>query len=248
MSPTQSLSPNRPDVSENPPGRPRLQLTVTQVAASALAAVTATIAASYLGVAGTVIGAAIASMLTVIGNAVYGHSLARTRDRVRAVVPMPAPLRGGPAHAPTAAGTPSTSTPSPERVRRQPWTRRQIVTRLGFSAVGVFLALLVGITGLELATGKPISDLLRGKDAQGTSVLGSTQKHSSKTPTHTKTTTNPGSPNAPRPTTTVTVTPTTVTVTPTKTVTPSQPPTTSGSSSSSAPTSPSPGGGATTSG
>ena len=64
-------------------GRPRLQLSTVQVLASALAAVTATIAGSFLGVNGTVIGAAIASVLTVTANAIYAHSLQRGRERVR---------------------------------------------------------------------------------------------------------------------------------------------------------------------
>ena len=69
--------------------RPRLQLSATQIIASALAAVTATFGASYLGVAGTVIGAAVASVLTVVGNAVYSHSL----QRVARMAPPPASYR-----------------------------------------------------------------------------------------------------------------------------------------------------------
>ena len=83
--------------------RPRIQLSASQVIASALAAITATVAASYLGVAGTVIGAAVASVLTVIGNAVYSHSIQRTGARVRSVVP--AAGRFAPRPAPTAAET-----------------------------------------------------------------------------------------------------------------------------------------------
>ena len=73
----QSLSPTpaEPQTAERPH---RLQLSATQLIASALAAVTATIAASYLGISGTVIGAAIASVITVSGNAVYSHSFRRT--------------------------------------------------------------------------------------------------------------------------------------------------------------------------
>ena len=66
---------------------PTFGLSLTQLVATGLAAVTATVAASYLGVAGTVIGAAVASVLTAVGNAVYGTSLRTTRDRVREVVP-----------------------------------------------------------------------------------------------------------------------------------------------------------------
>lgn len=60
--------------------KPRLNLTMTQVAASALAACCASIVASYLGVAGTVIGAAVGSVVATTGAAIYGH-LFRTGSR-----------------------------------------------------------------------------------------------------------------------------------------------------------------------
>src|SRR5579859_7028437 len=66
---------------------PRLRLSPIQSIASGLAATTAAVAGSFLGVNGTVIGAAIASVLSVAGTAVYAHSLERTRARVRTSVP-----------------------------------------------------------------------------------------------------------------------------------------------------------------
>ena len=60
--------------------RGRLNLTTSQVAASALAACCASIVASYLGVAGTVIGAAVGSVVATTGAAIYGH-LFRTGSR-----------------------------------------------------------------------------------------------------------------------------------------------------------------------
>lgn len=53
--------------------KPRLNLTTSQVAASALAACSASIVASYLGVAGTVIGAAVGSVVATTGAAIWGH-------------------------------------------------------------------------------------------------------------------------------------------------------------------------------
>jgi len=61
----------------------KLGLSATQLIASGLAAMSATVAASFFGVAGTVIGAALGSIISVVGNAVYGYSLRRTRSRVR---------------------------------------------------------------------------------------------------------------------------------------------------------------------
>lgn len=58
-------------------------LSPAQVAASALAAVTAAFLGSTLGVAGTVIGAGIASVVTTVGGEVYLRSLRRTRAAAR---------------------------------------------------------------------------------------------------------------------------------------------------------------------
>jgi phage tail tape-measure protein len=54
------------------------QLSALQVAAGALAAVSAAVAASFFGVAGTVIGAAVASVVSTVGAAVYTESMRRT--------------------------------------------------------------------------------------------------------------------------------------------------------------------------
>ncbi len=57
-----------------PTQRHRIGLTASQVAASALAASCAAIVASYLGVAGTISGAAIGSIVATTGSAFYGHA------------------------------------------------------------------------------------------------------------------------------------------------------------------------------
>nr|WP_240519635.1 hypothetical protein [Amycolatopsis antarctica] len=53
---------------------------VVQVAAAALAAVTAALLGSTLGVAGTVLGAGMASIVTTVGSELYLRSLKRTRE------------------------------------------------------------------------------------------------------------------------------------------------------------------------
>jgi len=202
--------------------RPRLQISATQLIASALAAVTATIAASYLGVSGTVIGAAVASVLTVTGNAVYGHSLNRTRERVRTAVPTTArwlpPVRE---HDPAAA--PPVSPPSSTLLRR-----------LAFASVAVFAAVLAVVTSVELVAGRPLSDLLHGRSGQGTTVFGtSNPQHQPRRPNPTVTQTV--TPTVVLTTPTVTQTAPAVTVTATPTVTPSSPAPSTGSTSNSAP-------------
>jgi hypothetical protein len=61
----------------------RFQISIGQVAASSLAAVSAAVVCSFFGVAGTVIGTAIASFVATVGGALYSYSLRRTRARLR---------------------------------------------------------------------------------------------------------------------------------------------------------------------
>jgi hypothetical protein len=69
-------------------GRPRFELSGIQLAASVLASVTGAILASGLGVAGTIVGTAVAAFASTAGGAVYKHYLARTGERLRAVKPV----------------------------------------------------------------------------------------------------------------------------------------------------------------
>lgn len=68
-------------------GRKSLDLSLIQVAASALAAVGAAILASSLGVAGTIIGAAVVSIGATCGSAVFQHVFRRTGEEIRSRVP-----------------------------------------------------------------------------------------------------------------------------------------------------------------
>ncbi|HEY2167309.1 MAG TPA: hypothetical protein VGH01_09105 [Jatrophihabitantaceae bacterium] len=169
-----------PDTSPSPGTRPRLQLSAVQVLASALAAITATIAGSFLGVNGTVIGAAVASVLTVTANAIYAHSLRRTGERVRTAAPVArvrtatlslppiAPPIAAPIAAPTTAPTVRT------RTRPRPFAGWR---RLGVATAMLFITLLGVVTASELITGRPVSDLLRGTSGSGTTVFGASSSH-----------------------------------------------------------------------
>lgn len=57
----------------------------SQVIAGALAAVTAALIGSTMGVAGTVVGAGVASVISTIGGTLYLRSIQRTKDSVRVV-------------------------------------------------------------------------------------------------------------------------------------------------------------------
>ncbi|WP_018332404.1 hypothetical protein [Actinomycetospora chiangmaiensis] len=103
-------------------------LTLPQIIAGALAAATAAILGSFLGVIGTIGGAAAASVISTVGSALYQKSLERTRDAVKSrlvVNPMsgtrvaqaagPAGQSGAAARAggPPQAGRPGPNGPRP---------------------------------------------------------------------------------------------------------------------------------------
>jgi len=198
--------------------RPRFELSATQLLATALAAITATVAASFLGVTGTVIGAALASVVSAIGTAVYTHSLHRTRVRVREVVPS---RRREPA--------PQADTERREALPATPPSRWHGVA---IGSLALFVTVLTFVTGVELVTGRPLSDLVRGDTGSGTSVFGTNTKNAAVEE------------QVPAPTVTQTVTPNVVVVTPTvtqtapavtETATPTDSPTPTPTSTSSAP-------------
>lgn len=86
-----------------------LQLSASQVIASLLATLTGAIAASYLGVAGTLVGAAVLSVASTMGTAIYKHYLERSRERLQAAGQVlhhsAARTRTGSTMSQTAAGT-----------------------------------------------------------------------------------------------------------------------------------------------
>ena len=64
-------------------GRRGLNLSAAQVIASVLATLSAAIAASFLGVAGTLVGAALGSVVSTMGTEIYKHYLQRSEERLR---------------------------------------------------------------------------------------------------------------------------------------------------------------------
>ena len=64
----------------------RFNLSAIQVSAGILAALTGAVAASFLGVGGTLVGAAVGSIASTVGGEVYKHYLERTHERLRGAV------------------------------------------------------------------------------------------------------------------------------------------------------------------
>ncbi|MER5638747.1 hypothetical protein ABT095_17505 [Kitasatospora sp. NPDC002227] len=133
--------------------RARLDLSLAQVAASALAAIVGAVLASELGVYGTIIGAAVVSVGATTGGAVFQHVFKRTGEQLRAV--------GQPAE-PTPVG--EWNEPRTLRAKRpRTWKTYTVVSAL------VFALAMTPILVVELATGKPVSALTGSSDDRGTS-------------------------------------------------------------------------------
>lgn len=153
----------------------RTELGLTNIGASALAAASAAVAASYLGLAGTIAGAAIASVVATAGTAIYRHYLDRTRVRFRDVPQRvkratagrvkPEPVAVGQQGAePTGSAAPSWVQQTRAALRGVSWGPVAGASALVFA--GVFGA----ITVFEYASGRSIANWLGVDPRPGTSV------------------------------------------------------------------------------
>jgi hypothetical protein len=179
---------SRTDLTSTAPpddGHRFLGLTSAQIAGGALAAVTAALAASFFGVGGTLIGAALGSVISTVGGALYSHSFDRAHETIRttrvrlvrspaaAATPLSGPHAGmdDPVNLPPdlddraqvvaeAPGTLDTSPqaqPSDSPAVARPGRRLNV--RLMAVVAGVFFVIAVGaITLTELVLGHPVSD------------------------------------------------------------------------------------------
>jgi hypothetical protein len=137
----------------------------SQVLAGALAAVTAALLGSTMGVAGTVVGAGLASVISTVGGALYLRSIQRTKEGVRTVHAKVVGRSGGttvlvsaddpeePAEELT-PGDEVEATPDdrpPEEPRRRRWPVL-VVTGLAAFALGMAV-----VTGVEWLRGESLS-------------------------------------------------------------------------------------------
>lgn len=142
----------KPEVGGGQPGtdgeprKRRLDLSVPQVAGSAVAAVVAAKLASYFGVYGTILGAGLVSVVATCGGTLFQHFFRRTGEQFREVTVQPGPK---PRQVPGAPGEFGEGTVYRARVRS--WKRPLVATALVF---GVTMA---GITTYEAVSGQSFS-------------------------------------------------------------------------------------------
>ncbi len=139
-------------------------------AGSALGAVSSAVLLSTLGAAGTLIGAALGSIVITVGGSIYTQSLQKTKAHVdsRRGVERSRPDRSGATRYDGTGVSPAPLSPEPPRkplgetLRGLPWKR---IVAL---AVGLFVAVMAVILVFELSTGRPVSSFTGGTSETNT--------------------------------------------------------------------------------
>ena len=197
MTDTKTLTRPSPDQPAEPK-TPRFEMSATQLIGGALAAMTAAVIGAQLGVAGTVLGAAIGSLVAGAAGSLYTASLKHTRDKLASafvgrvgetdvevttvstttevdgwttvIQPSAAVAPASPDPVATAAEVDGAGRP----VSRWPW--KPILV----STAAVFLLAIAGITGFELISGQSVSG------GEGTTITQVSESRSGGTDTPTQ--------------------------------------------------------------
>ena len=164
--------------------KPFLDLSATQLIGGSLAAATAAALGSRLGVVGTIVGAALVSVVSAVAGALYTQSLRRTHELIRARETLGARERlamvGAVARRPTLRDEPHPDTQEIEAAVEDAtpsiWSR--VTWKHVAAAAGAFFVITaLVVTGTELLTGRSldgssrttVSDVLKASGSSGTS-------------------------------------------------------------------------------
>ena len=141
-------------------------INIPKVLAGALAAVCAAVVGSFLGVAGTLIGAAVASVVGSVGTEIYERSLQRGAKKLQTLAPAFVKV-------PAAIGTPqvaaATEEDSPSHTAIEPAPKRQFRWgHIAAAAAGVFILAMGAITIYEWIAGEPLASAVGASSDSGT--------------------------------------------------------------------------------
>lgn len=160
-----AAEPDEADQDEEKEQKTFLGLSLPQVIGGVLASTTAAIVGGQLGVAGTVLGAAMTTIIITVGGAMYTHGITRTKSSLGVVASRfrlggTTPLKNVPdlaadspeanpaVEADPALVAPATSTS---------WRDRISPKKLLATAAAIFLLAAVAVTGLEALRGQSFS-------------------------------------------------------------------------------------------
>jgi hypothetical protein len=165
-------------MTEHAPDRIWSGIEISKVAAGTLAAVSAAVIGSFLGVAGTLIGAAVASVIGTVGTEVYQRSINKGAKKLQTLAPTFV-------KAPAAVGTPQVAaateedapshTVAPDEVT-QKRAEEQSGSKLRWKpillgAVVVFVIAMGAIFAVEAIAGRSLASI-SGNDSSGRSTIG----------------------------------------------------------------------------
>jgi len=151
-------------MTEHAPERIWSSIDIPKTIAGTLAAVSAAVVGSFLGVAGTLVGAAVASIVGSVGTEIYQRWINRGSQKIKTTfVTAPAAV-GTPPVAAAEEESPSDEPPAPPRNIR--WGRVATVA-------GALFVLAMGLlTAAELISHKSVADAV-GNKSSGTTTVGS---------------------------------------------------------------------------
>jgi len=153
-------------MTEHAPDKVLAGIDIPKTIAGALAAVCAAVVGSFLGVAGTLAGAAIASIIGSIGTEVYTRSIRKGREKLVTVAPTfiraPAAVGTPEVAAATEEDSPSHTVPPKRQIR---WKRVALI------AGAVFVLAMGSLTIAELLTGKSVASSV-GNGTKATTTIG----------------------------------------------------------------------------
>ncbi|WP_369363830.1 hypothetical protein AB5L52_11730 [Streptomyces sp. CG4] len=139
-------------------GRKRIDLSVPQVAGSALAAVVAAKLASYFGVYGTILGAGVVSIVASCGGTLFQHFFKRTGEQLKEATVAARPREQLPEGRGPSPGGAQVS-PAPGEFTEGTVYRARVRSRRRPVAVAalVFGVTMAGVTTYELVSGNSFS-------------------------------------------------------------------------------------------
>jgi hypothetical protein len=149
----------------------KLDLSVTQITGGALAAMTAAALGSRLGVAGTISGAAVASIVAGVAGSLYTASLRHTREKVKTVWSGRIAGTETPASVDVVPETPVWDLPQAPVVAQHRTPRNVPWKGMLAGAAAAFAIAVVALTGFELLSGSALSG------GHGTTIQQVTEPH-----------------------------------------------------------------------
>jgi hypothetical protein len=153
-------------MTERAPDRIWSGINIPKTIAGALAAVCAAVVGSYLGVAGTLIGAAVASIVGTVGTEIYERSLNKGREKLQTLAPAfvktPAAVGTPPVAAATEDESPSHTVAPKPQIR---WKR------IALLAGAVFVLAMGSLTVFELISNRSVASIV-GNDTKARSTVG----------------------------------------------------------------------------